>query len=224
MGRSADLHRRAALLSHRAVMSIWAGWSTLWSQPSGATEGTRPPQQFPRETLGLPDAHVHQFTLSSHKRMCRVESLEPAFLVLTEDDKADMQKWMEAPLIDVAKGCRYLRPFQRRKVQQLLTSLEASVFKPSEAQDRQREMRQQVREWIQQFQERINQLQVRQAGNMLGVEALQQAQQSVASGSRNASPSFRSVGQEKCSWWDTCAGRAGLHVSPAVPRVRHCFR
>eukprot|EP00891_Asterochloris_glomerata_P004914 jgi/Astpho2/4914/fgenesh1_pg.00069_%23_46_t len=94
-----------------------------------------------------------------------VESLEPAFLVLTEDDKADMQKWMEAPLIDVAKGCRYLRPFQRRKVQQLLTSLEASVFKPSEAQDRQREMRQQVREWIQQFQERINQLQSRHLHN-----------------------------------------------------------
>ena len=81
--------------------------------------------------------------------------------MLTEDDKADMQKWMEAPLADVAKGCRYLRPFQRRKVQQLLTSLEAGVFKPSEAQDRQREMRQQVREWIVQFQERITQLQVR---------------------------------------------------------------
>ena len=100
-------------------------------------------------------------------RLCRVESLEPAFLVLTEDDKADMQKWMEAPLVDVAKDCRYLRPFQRRKVQQLLTSLEASVFKPSEAQDRQREMRQQVREWIQQFQERINQLQVGGAESML---------------------------------------------------------
>ena len=145
--------------------------------------------------------------------MCRVESLEPAFLVLTEDDKADMQKWMEAPLADVAKGCRYLRPFQRRKVQQLLTSLEASVFKPSEAQDRQREMRQQVREWIQQFQERITQLQVRGEETILGVEALARARQVVASGSRSAFPSFMCVRQEQFSLQDTCAGRVDLLVS-----------
>ena len=135
-----------------------------------------------------------------------MESYEPAFLVLTEDDKADMQKWMEAPLADVAKGCRYLRPFQRRKVQQLLTSLEASVFKPSEAQDRQREMRQQVREWIQQFQERITQLQVRGAQDILGLKALVWARQF-----RMGMQKFyehvtrhRLKGQEKCPESETC--------------------